>query len=216
MKVLLIEDDSLLGQGIQLNLQQRNYQVDWVQTGEAGIRACHNLDPELIVLDLNLPDIDGIQVLQRIRRAEISTPVIILTARDAIEQRIEGLNSGADDYLVKPFDINELDARLQAIYRRLNGRSDATVKYRDIEINTVSRQVMLAGVMVETGRREYDLLLLLLDNSGRVLTRSKIEDTLYSEDLESNALEVHVHNLRKKFGKSLIKTVRGVGYYVEG
>ena len=214
MRILLIEDDPLLGQGIQLNLQQRGYRVDWIEAGEPGVRAVLDLQPDLLILDLNLPDIDGLEVLRRIRR-EVELPVLILTARDSISHRVEGLDNGADDYLVKPFDLDELEARIRALQRRAAGRSQALLTYRDISIDTQARQVTLLAEPVALGRREYDLLMYLLESAGRVLTRRQIEAQLYEDDLESNALEVHVHNLRKKFGKDLVKTVRGVGYFVE-
>ncbi len=214
MRILLIEDDPLLGQGIQLNLQQRGYRVDWAEAGEPGVNAVFELQPELVILDLNLPDIDGLEVLRRIRR-EVEIPVLILTARDAVHHRIEGLDNGADDYLVKPFDLDELEARLRALQRRAAGRSQAMLTYRDIRIDTQARQVFSHDEPVALGRREYDLLVYLLESAGRVLTRRQIENQLYEDDLESNALEVHIHNLRKKFGKTLVKTVRGVGYFVE-
>ncbi|MBN3561471.1 response regulator [Aliamphritea spongicola] len=214
MRILLIEDDPLLGQGVQLNLQQRGYRVDWVEAGEPGVNAVFELQPELVILDLNLPDIDGLEVLRRIRR-EVELPVLILTARDAVNHRIEGLDNGADDYLVKPFDLDELEARLRALQRRAAGRSQAMLTYRDIRIDTQARQVFFLEELITLGRREYELLVYLLESAGRVLTRRQIEEQLYENDLESNALEVHVHNLRKKLGKELVKTVRGVGYFVE-
>lgn len=155
---------------------------------------------------------DGIEVLRKARGQGVSIPVLILTARDAIEHRITGLDSGADDYLVKPFDMDELDARLRALYRRAHGRSDETLVHGDIQIKTDAREVRFGQQLINLSRREYDLLLLMLDNKGRVLTRRQLEEKLYEDDPESNALEVHVHNLRKKFGKQLISTVRGVGY----
>lgn len=212
MQVLLIEDDQLLGQGIQLNLQQRGYLVEWQQDGQQGLHAILDLQPDLVILDLNLPNMDGIEVLRKARGQGVSIPVLILTARDAIEHRITGLDSGADDYLVKPFDMDELDARLRALYRRAHGRSDETLVHGDIQIKTDAREVRFGQQLINLSRREYDLLLLMLDNKGRVLTRRQLEEKLYEDDPESNALEVHVHNLRKKFGKQLISTVRGVGY----
>ncbi len=215
MRLLLIEDDYLLGQGIQLNLIQRQYQVDWVRDGRQGLQALRDLQSDLVILDLNLPGLDGIELLRRARSQGAAMPVLILTARDAVEHRIEGLDSGADDYLIKPFDLDELDARLRALYRRAHGRCDETLIHGDIRIHTASREVLYRDTPVCLGRREYDLLLLLLDNRGRVLTRRQLEANLYEDDPESNALEVHIHNLRKKLGKQLITTVRGVGYLVE-
>ena len=212
MRVLLIEDDQLLGQGIQLNLQRRGYLVDWLQDGEQGLQGVIDLHPDLVILDLNLPGLDGIELLRIARNRGASMPVLILTARDAIEHRITGLDGGADDYLIKPFDMDELDARLRALYRRAHGRSDEILNHGEIEIRTGAREVFFQQQPVSLGRREYELLLLLLDNRGRVLTRRQLEEKIYEDDPESNALEVHVHNLRKKLGKSLITTVRGVGY----
>ncbi|OMH28022.1 response regulator transcription factor [Motiliproteus sp. MSK22-1] len=212
MRVLLIEDDQLLGQGIQINLQQRGYRVDWCQDGQQGLHGVIDLQPDLVILDLNLPSLDGIGLLKKARHKGASMPVLILTARDAIEHRITGLDSGADDYLIKPFDMDELDARLRALHRRAHGRSDEILNVGEIEIRTGAREVFFQQQPVSLGRREYELLLLLLDNRGRVLTRRQLEEKIYEDDPESNALEVHVHNLRKKLGKSLITTVRGVGY----
>lgn len=215
MRILLIEDDPLLGQGIMLALQDRHYRVDWVQTGAAGLHALRQSPPGVVILDLNLPDIDGISLLQQARQQAIQTPVLILTARDAIESRLEGLDNGADDYLVKPFNLDELEARLRALHRRSQGRDQELLQHHDLCVDTAARAVTFADKPVTLGRREYDLLLSLLNARGRVLTRRQLEEELYEDDPESNALEVHIHSLRKKFGKQLIRTVRGVGYMVE-
>lgn len=215
MRLLLIEDDPLLGQGIMLALEARHYRVDWQLTGSNGLHMLQHSRPNLLILDLNLPDIDGLEVLNRARAQNINTPVLILTARDAIEERIAGLDAGADDYLVKPFDLNELEARIRALLRRASGRDQEQIIHGDLAINTAAREVRFLGEPVNLGRREYDLLLSLLHAKGRVLTRRQIEEDIYEDDPESNALEVHIHALRKKFGKSLIRTIRGVGYMVE-
>lgn len=215
MRLLLIEDDPLLGQGIMLALQARHYRVDWQQTGSAGLQVMQQNTAGVIILDLNLPDMDGLEVLRRARQEGITTPVLILTARDAIEERITGLDNGADDYLVKPFDLDELEARIRALHRRASGRDQERIEHADLSINTAARDVQFQNQSVSLGRREYDLLLSLLNAKGRVLTRRQIEEEIYEDDPESNALEVHIHSLRKKFGKSLIRTVRGVGYMVE-
>lgn len=214
MHVLLVEDDPLLGQVIEIKLQERQYQVDWIQSGSAVHSTVRNLHPDIIILDLNLPDIDGLEILKRLRAENISTPVLILTARHAVEERVNGLDLGADDYLTKPFEMDELEARLRAVQRRLHGRSKEEITFGDIKIDSAARQVFFKESPIEASRREFDLLVLLLNNTGRVMTRAKIEATLYADDVESNALEVHIHNLRKKLGKELISTVRGVGYYV--
>ncbi|MBE9398173.1 response regulator [Pontibacterium sp. N1Y112] len=215
MRLLLIEDDPLLGQGIMLALQARNYRVDWQQTGSAGLQVMQHDSAGVVILDLNLPDMDGLEVLQQARQQGIATPVLILTARDAIEERITGLDKGADDYLVKPFDLDELEARIRALHRRASGRDQEYIEHGDLTINTAAREVKFQNHSMTLGRREYDLLLSLLNAKGRVLTRRQIEEEIYEDDPESNALEVHIHALRKKFGKSLIRTVRGVGYMVE-
>ncbi len=215
MRLLLIEDDPLLGQGIMLALQARNYRVDWQQTGSAGLHVMQQGSAGVVILDLNLPDMDGLEVLQQARQQGITTPVLILTARDAIEERITGLDKGADDYLVKPFDLDELEARIRALHRRASGRDQEYIEHGDLTINTAAREVKFQNHSMTLGRREYDLLLSLLNAKGRVLTRRQIEEEIYEDDPESNALEVHIHALRKKFGKSLIRTVRGVGYMVE-
>jgi DNA-binding response OmpR family regulator len=214
MKILLIEDDSLLAQGISTRLSKRGHQLEWFNDGQQGLTAVLDLQADIILLDLNLPKVDGLKLLSEVRAKGITTPVLIITARDAIDHRIKGLDYGADDYLVKPFSIDELDARLRALYRRAHGRCIDKVIHQEILIDTQIRQVFFRDNAVDLGRREYDLLLLLLDNKDRVLTRRQLEEQLYDEEPESNALEVHVHNLRKKLGKKLINTVRGVGYFV--
>ena len=214
MKILLIEDDQSLAQGIETSLKRRGYQIESFLRGDHGLLAIRDLSADVIILDLNLPVLDGLEVLSQARAKGVTTPVLITTARDAIVQRIQGLDLGADDYLVKPFDMDELDARIRALYRRAHGRSSDELKYNDIQVLTRARQVYLKGKFIELSRREYDLLLLLLDNKAQVLTRRQLEESLYEDEPESNALEVHVHNLRKKLGKQLITTVRGVGYFV--
>lgn len=213
MELLLIEDDELLGRGICEALAQ-DYRVEWFRDGRQGLAALLDLNPDLVILDLGLPDIDGLEVLRNARRRGIEVPILILTARDGIEDRLEGFDRGADDYLLKPFALAELEARLRALHRRAMGRSDDKLRYRGLEVDTRQRQVSLEGDPLTLSRREYELLLRLLDARGQVLTRRKLEEQLYgaNEDLESNALEVHIHNLRKKIGRDLIHTVRGVGY----
>jgi DNA-binding response OmpR family regulator len=215
IKVLLVEDDQLIGQGIKLNLQPRHYQVEWVEDGASALSALKQLTPDLVILDLNLPNLSGMEILRLARAQGIETPILILTAKDAIEHRVAGLDKGADDYLVKPFSIDELDSRLKALHRRVHGRSEEIISFQGIKVDTHARQVFFQANPVETSRREYDLLTLFLDNRGRVLSRGQIEASLYEDDVESNALEVHIHNLRKKLGKKLITTVRGVGYFVK-
>lgn len=216
MDLLLIEDDELLGRGICEALGP-DYRVEWFQDGRQGLAALLDMTPDLVILDLNLPGLDGLEVLHSARKRQVEVPILILTARDALEDRIAGLDAGVDDYLLKPFSLDELEARLRALYRRARGRSDERLLYRDLAVDTRQRQVSLEGRELQLSRREYELLIRLLDARGQVMTRRKLEEQLYGldEDLESNALEVHIHNLRKKIGREMIRTVRGVGYMMD-
>jgi len=217
MRLLLVEDDNLLGDGLYVGLKQAEYTVDWVMDGEAANHALENEDFDLVVLDLGLPLVSGIDVLQGLRKRNDSTPVLILTAMDSIENRILGLDSGADDYLVKPFDLDELCARLRALTRRYAGRSDPILSHGSLELNPAAHTVTQDGNPIALSSREFVLLLYLMENSGRVASRTRLEETLYGWDgeIESNSLEVFVHHLRKKIGNDIIKTVRGVGYMIE-
>lgn len=217
MRILLVEDDQALGEGIRTALKPEGYTVDWVQDG---VSAWHALSHErfaLCVLDLGLPRMDGLDVLRRLRGAGNALPVLVLTARDATADRIAGLDAGADDYLVKPFDVAELKARLRALLRRSFGRAQPVLEYREIRLEPDGQQVTYRGETVGLTRKEYLLLHELLAQPGRVLTRDQLQQVLYGwdEEVESNALEVHVHHLRKKFFPELIRTVRGVGYLVD-
>ncbi len=216
MRILLVEDDPQLGDGIRTGLQQAGHATDWLQDGQA---ALHSLDVEnfdMVVLDLGLPRMDGISVLNKIRTAGNDVPVLILTARDTVEDRIKGLDCGADDYLVKPFDLDELCARIRALSRRHNGRSSPLINYRDIVLDPISHSLSKEGKDIILSGREFKILQTLLENTGRVLSRERIEESLFGWDdaLESNATEVHIHHLRKKLGKDLIVTIRGVGYMI--
>ena len=216
MDILLVEDDKLLGQATQLRLGERQHQVHWIEHGAKTLSTIEAMHPEVVILDLSLPDIDGLTVLRQIRAKDLKIPVLILTARHTVEERIIGLDLGADDYLTKPFELDELEARLRAIHRRSHGRSHESIVYKNLEVNTSKRKIYNIGNSIEVSRREFDLLVYMLNNTGRVMTRGQIEAKLYADqDVGSNALEVHIHNLRKKLGKEMIKTVRGVGYYVE-
>ena len=216
MRVLLVEDDRLLGDGLAAGLAQAGFAVDWVRDGEAAVAALTTADFAAVVLDLGLPRRDGISVLQWLRGRHDATPVLILTARDCLEDRVRGLDQGADDYVLKPFDLDEVAARLRALVRRAHGRPEPVMAVREIELDPAARTVKRAGTAIELTPREFDLLHLLLANSGRVLTRRSLEDQLYTweDSVDSNALEVHVHHLRRKLGNDLIRTVRGVGYTV--
>ncbi len=214
MRILLAEDDPLLGDGLQAGLRQLGFQVDWVRDGEAAERELRAQVYAVAVLDLGLPRKDGLDVLAAIRLARIATPVLVLTARDAVPDRIRGLNIGADDYVVKPVDLHELAARLRALVRRAHGEPQECLSAQDVVLDPAARSVRKAGVAVTLSTREFDLLQAFMLNAGRVLSREQLEQQLYSwgKEVESNAVEVHIHNLRRKLGTALIQTVRGVGY----
>jgi two-component system, OmpR family, response regulator QseB len=218
MRILLVEDNLVLGDGVASGLRKHNYTVDWVKDGEAALQAVLNEKFEVIVLDIGLPIHDGVEILKTMRAKKINTPVLLLTALDEMDSKILGLDSGADDYLTKPFDLEELCARIRALQRRGGAeRTDPVLKFKDITIDLASRAVHKAGVRIELSRREFVLLHLLLSNLGKIITRENLTQSLYgwNEDVDSNALEVHIHNIRKKFGSDLITTVRGVGYIVD-
>ena len=217
MRILLAEDDSLLGDGLRAGLRQLGFQVDWVRDGEAAERELRAQPYEAAVLDLGLPRKDGLDVLAAIRRAGIKTPVLVLTARDAVPDRIRGLDLGADDYVLKPVDLHELAARLRALVRRAHGQPQECLSAQDIVLDPASRIVRRAGEQVALSTREFDLLQAFMLGADRVLSREQLEQQLYSwgQEVESNAIEVHIHNLRRKLGPALIHTVRGVGYMLQ-
>jgi DNA-binding response OmpR family regulator len=214
MRILLAEDDPLLGDGLRAGLRQRGFLVDWVRDGPAAERELRAEPYAAAVLDLGLPRLDGLDVLSRVRAAGVTLPVLVLTARDAIRDRIAGLDRGADDYVLKPVDLDELAARLRALVRRSHGQVQEQCRVQDVRLDPAARSVTRAGVPVALSHREFDLLHLLMRNAGRVLSREQIEQRIYGwgEEVESNAVEVHVHHLRRKLGPSLIQTVRGLGY----
>jgi two-component system OmpR family response regulator/two-component system response regulator QseB len=216
MRILLAEDDPLLGDGLRAGLRQSGFQVDWVRDGVAAERELRAEPYAAAVLDLGLPQKDGMAVLASIRLAGVKTPVLVLTSRDAVPDRIRGLDQGADDYVVKPVDLHELAARLRALVRRAHGQPEERLAAQDVVLDPASRTVQRGGVPVSLPAREFDLLHALMLNAGRVLSREQIEKHLYSwgQEVESNAVEVHVHHLRRKLGNDLIQTVRGVGYIV--
>ncbi len=217
MRLLLVEDDPALGEGIRAALKPEGYTVDWLQDGLSAVHAIEQESFDLVILDLGLPRLDGLQVLKRVRSGKHQLPVLVLTARDATGDRIAGLDAGADDYLVKPFDVAELKARLRALLRRSFNRSEPLLEYRGIVLDPSSQLVTWQGQSLSLPRKEFLLLHELLVQPGRVLTRDRLQQVLYGwdEEVESNALEVHVHHLRKKFFPELIRTVRGVGYMAE-
>ncbi len=217
MRLLLVEDDELLGDGVRTGLIQNGYTVDWFKDGLSASQAIRTEVFDIVVLDIGLPKLSGLAVLQQMREQGITIPVLILTARETIEDRVKGLDSGADDYLTKPFDLDELCARLRALQRRFLNRIDTIVVYRNITLDPASHIVKVDGEEVNIPRREFALLQKLLENAGNVLSREQLTQSLYGweEDVDSNALEVHIHNLRKKFGGNIIRTIRGVGYMAE-
>ena len=216
MRILLIEDDALLGNGIQMGLTQSNHALDWVQTAKEGELALLNENYACLILDLSLPDKDGLCVLKDLRKNNNPLPVLILTARDRIEDKIKGLDTGADDYLVKPFDLDELHARLRALQRRRNGQTSPVIEFAGLCLNPATHNVSINGQTIDLSNKEFKLLQQLLENKGQVISRIRLEENLYgwNEMVESNAVEVHIHHLRKKLGKTFIQTVRGVGYVI--
>ncbi|PKO46392.1 MAG: DNA-binding response regulator [Betaproteobacteria bacterium HGW-Betaproteobacteria-22] len=217
MRVLLVEDDFLLGDGVRAGLKQAGFAVDWVRDGQAAKLALETESYAAVVLDLGLPKIDGAELLKWWRRNDTKVPVIILTARDTVADRIAGLDAGADDYLIKPFDLDELIARLRALLRRSVGQAAPILQHGDVELDATMHLVRKGGKVVELSAREFTLLHELLLHTGRVQSREQLEQHLYGwgEEVESNSVEVHVHHLRKKLGNELIRTMRGVGYVID-
>jgi two-component system, OmpR family, response regulator QseB len=216
MRLLLVEDDLMLGEALQDALTPHNYVVDWVKDGESALKALRREQFEIVVLDIGLPGIDGIEVLRIMRKEHFEQPVLLLTARDGLTDKVKGLDAGADDYLLKPFDLDELLARLRALSRRAAGRAIPYIIHGKLCVNPESQSVTVDEQEIILARREYMLLIKLLENTGRVLSREQLEQSLYGwmDDVESNALEVHIHHLRKKIPMELIRTVRGVGYTI--
>jgi DNA-binding response OmpR family regulator len=214
MRILVVEDDPLLGDGIQAGLRQAGYSVDWVRDGLAAEQAMAVESYTAVVLDLGLPRLSGLELLRRRRAAGEAVPVLILTARDAVPDRIAGLDAGADDYMVKPFDLDELAARLRALVRRSHGQAAPVLRVGALELDPAAHAARFEGRPVELAAREFAVLQALALNAGRVLSRERLEQALYGwgEEIESNAIEVHIHHLRRKLKPELIRTVRGVGY----
>jgi two-component system response regulator QseB len=216
MRLLLVEDDAMIGDSVRAGLRRDGFTVDWVRDGRAADLALANAVYDLMLLDLGLPKKDGLDVLRTARRAANRIPVLILTARDSVADRVKGLDAGADDYLVKPFDLDELSARIRALLRRQAGRVEGVIEFGDLKLNPASHEVTLKGKPLALSAREFALLEALLDRPGAVLSREKLEEKLYGwgEEIESNTVEVYVHSLRKKLGQDFIKNIRGVGYMV--
>lgn len=217
MRILLTEDDPQLGRATQIGLEQLGYAVDWVQSAERAHTAVRLHRYGCILLDLNLPQQDGMQALAKLRHGGYDGAILIVTARDQIADRIAGLDAGADDFVIKPFDLDELSARIRSACRRASGRARMALRHGDIVVDVAVRQVLQAGQAVPLTSKEFSILLMLLEHCGRVLSREQLEESVYSwgEEVESNAVQVHIHHLRKKLGRSLIRTVHAVGYSID-
>jgi two-component system response regulator QseB len=216
MRVLVVEDDRMIAKGLHTALKQDGYAVDGVSNGRSASAALRSSRFDLVLLDLGLPERDGLEVLRELRSRGDATPVIIVTARDDTQNRIQGLDAGADDYIVKPFDLDEVAARMRSVLRRAAGRGDPSIRHRGITLDPVSHAVERGGEPVVLSAHEFAVLEALMQRPGTVLSRAQLEDRLYgwSEGIESNAIEVYVHGLRRKLGNDAIRTLRGVGYYV--
>jgi two-component system OmpR family response regulator/two-component system response regulator QseB len=221
MRLLLVEDDRMIGESVRTALRQDGHAVDWVRDGRAADETLQSERFDLVLLDLGLPDLgprhrDGLDVLRALRARQDATPVIVLTARDALEDRVAGLDAGADDYLVKPFELDELAARMRAVLRRHGGRADTALECDGVRLDPATKQVTLHGAPVTLSAREIAVLEALMLRPGAILSRAQLEDRLYGwgDEIESNAITVYIHQLRRKLGANFIKNVRGVGYYV--
>lgn len=216
MRLLLIEDDLMIGESVLDLLRMEGYAVDWVKDGDMAERALESQLYDLILLDLGLPKVDGLDVLRNLRMKKIRTPVLIATARDAVDLRVLGLDLGADDYVVKPYELTELLARIRALIRRASGRAETIYEHLGVSIDSVTREVLVRGQQVSLVAREWAILELLLARPGVVLSRKQLEEKLFSwkDEVSSNAVEVYIHGLRKKLGSEMIQNVRGVGYMI--
>ena len=214
MRILLVEDDSMIGTSVAEALGADGHAVDWVRDGRAAEVSMVTNDYALVVLDLGLPGLDGLEVLRSLRAKRMAVPVLIMTARDTVRDRIAGLDAGGDDYLIKPFDIDELLARVRALGRRAAGRAEPLIERGQLSMNPATHEVRFKGASIEVSAREFALLLALAERAGGVLSRAQLEEKLYgwNDSVGSNAIEVHIHNLRRKLGDSVIRNVRGVGY----
>ncbi|WP_443751018.1 response regulator [Asticcacaulis solisilvae] len=215
MRILLVEDDAMLGDALKTGLQQAGYTVDWLKDGEDGRTALAANPYEAAILDINLPSISGLDLLKSLRTTS-DVPVVIMTARDGLDDRIQGLDLGADDYIVKPFALAELLARLRAVHRRSQGRAQTVIRHGDLELDTAGRTLKRSGTWVKLTAREFQILQLLMQRMGRIVSKGDIETQVYSwdGDFESNTVEAAIYSLRKKVGRDLITTIRGVGYVI--
>jgi two-component system response regulator QseB len=214
MRLLLVEDDAMIGEAVRTGLRQDGFTVDWVRDAEAGDTAVKTETYALLLLDLGLPRKSGLDWLRELRRRGNRVPVLVLTARDAVADRVAGLDSGADDYLVKPFDLDELSARVRALLRRHAGRAEPLLSHAELTLDPATREARFKGEPINLSAREFFLLAALVERPGAILSRAQLEQRLYGwgEEVESNAVEVHIHHLRKKLGADFIRNVRGLGY----
>lgn len=214
MRLLLVEDDAMIGESIEEELREQGYAVDWAIDGTAAEVALQTQTYDLVLLDLGLPRKQGLAVLTDYRRAGGTAPVLVITARDAVDDRVRGLDAGSDDYLVKPFDLEELNARVRALLRRRVGRASPEIRHGQLVLNPASHEVSLGDKPLSLSAREFAVLYALMDPPGEIVPRSRLEEKLYGwgEEVESNTLDVFIHHLRKKLGPELIQTVRGVGF----
>ncbi|MCU7843045.1 MAG: response regulator transcription factor [Candidatus Thiodiazotropha sp. (ex Monitilora ramsayi)] len=217
MDLLLVEDDEMLGDGVQSVLQRRGLGIDWVRDGVSAMQSLKSYRYDVLLLDLNIPWLSGLEVLARLREEGNQIPVLVLTARSEVVDRVAALDSGADDYVVKPFDIDELCARIRALHRRHHGQEPLSLQHGDLVLDPAARTVTVNNDNVSLSAKEFDILQALMENMGRVMSRQKLNETVYclDDEVESNAIEVHIHHLRKKLGDHPIRTVRGVGYVIE-
>ncbi|MFY8297880.1 response regulator [Pseudoalteromonas sp. SS15] len=216
MRLLLIEDDGPLARGLKTSLETQGYAVDWVALGKLGIESAARIDYQLVILDLGLPDLDGLEVLTKLKAQNATLPVLILTARNDINSKVTGLDQGADDYLAKPFDVEELMARLRVLERRNGTNTQTNIVVNNVVLNTQNNQLIVDGNEVGLSRKEYMVLRALMENLNRIQSKSSLEEKLYNwgEDVSSNTIEVYISNLRKRVPKDFIKTIRGVGYII--
>ncbi|MFZ6674764.1 response regulator [Undibacterium sp. Xuan67W] len=217
MRILLVEDDPQLGRATQLGLDQAGYAVDWTQNAESAQTSIKMHQYDCVLLDLGLPKEDGLSLLKELRTSGFNEVILIISARDQIPDRIKGLDAGADDFIIKPFDLDELTARIRSARRRLVGRTRELLKHRDIELDIAARQVKMNDELITITNREFNILQMLLEHIGQIMTRDQLEEALYSwgDEIESNTIQVHVHHLRKKLGKDLIRTVHAIGYVID-
>ncbi|WAR45252.1 response regulator [Methylomonas rapida] len=217
MRLLLVEDDAILGDGLKAGLTLEGYAVDWLTDGAQADEALKLNHYDLVVLDLNLPRLDGMSVLKNLRKRKDNTPVLVLTARDGVSERVAGLDGGADDFVCKPFDLTEVCARLRALARRHEGQGSPLLEHKGVTLDPAAHQVFYQGAAVDLSQKEYEILNYLMTHIGHVTSRARLEEALYAwgSEVESNAVEVHIHHLRKKLDPGLIRTIRGVGYIID-